>query len=151
MEHPEDFSHIARSTAWLVPPPVVTEQLVQLSRDECANWQEIARSIEADPAIGLRIQKLVSSSLYGLPVPSSLQQALVLSDSTAASSVARGTLSRMTLRSQLEAVDQLQPSWQGLTCTAFATELSTCYAEPAPICQTRSSPSYSPTVSVNRP
>lgn len=138
MGHSEGFLHTVHNTDWLIAPPVIVERLIRLLEDEHAHWQEIARVIEAEPAIASRILKLVNSPFYGLPVSiSSIQQALVFLGSTAVSSVAMavGIFSRMMLKSQPEAVEQLQRFWWHSACTAFVAKGLARYVEPALIDQ----------------
>ncbi|MDW7996268.1 MAG: HDOD domain-containing protein [Bacteroidota bacterium] len=106
-------------------PPRVVVHLNKLLENERAHWQEVAQIIETEPAVAARILKLVNSPFYGLQVPiSSIQQALVFLGSIAVTSiaVAVGIFTRMMLKSQPEAAEQLQRFWWHSACTALVAK-----------------------------
>jgi|LJSS01.1.fsa_nt_gb HD-like signal output (HDOD) protein len=128
------FVQALQSTDWLMAPPKVVAQLVKLLENERAHWQEISQIIETEPAIASRILKLVNSPLYGLQVPiSSIPQALVFLGSIAVSSVAMAVsiFSRMMLKSQPEAAEQLQRFWWHSACTAFVAKALSRQIDPS--------------------
>lgn len=139
MREGTSFLDQVRATDWLITPPKVAMQLSKFLESERAHWQEIAQLIEAEPAIAARILKLVNSPFYGLQVPiTSIPQALVFLGSIAVSSIAMAVVlfSRMMLKSQPEAVEQLQRFWWHSACTAFVAKalmrsLEPSFVEPA--------------------
>lgn len=128
------FLERVQATDWLMAPPKVATQLSKFLESERAHWQEIAQLIEAEPAIAARILKLVNSPFYGLQVPvTSIPQALVFLGSIAVSSIAMAVVvfSRMMLKSQPEAVEQLQRFWWHSACTAFVAKALMRSLEPS--------------------
>lgn len=120
-----NFLQTVQNTEWLIAPPRVVTRLMELLNSEHAHWQEVAQTIETEPAIASRILKLVNSPFYGLQVPiSSIPQALVFLGSVAVTSIAAavGIFSRMMLKSNPEAAGQLQRFWWHSACTAFVAK-----------------------------
>ncbi len=125
MTQPSTFLETVQNTEWLMAPPRVVTRLMELLQSDRAHWQEIAQTIETEPAIASRILKLVNSPFYGLQVPiSSIPQALVFLGSVAVTSIAAavGIFSRMMIKSQPEAAEQLQRFWWHSACTAFVAK-----------------------------
>lgn len=59
--------------------PTVFLNLMRLIRDPKTSIKEIARVVESDPAISMKILRLINSSFYGLPrTVDSVQQAIVM-------------------------------------------------------------------------
>jgi len=90
------LSHMMQNAEWKIAPPVMLEQLVgrgqelpsmpeiylrvsELLEDESSSLQQIAETVQNDPAITSRVLKMVNSTYYGLPSQvSSVSQAVVL-------------------------------------------------------------------------
>lgn len=66
-----DTSRIVESTlrrcSQIATLPTVTARIIQLSEDPDATSEDLNRVITNDPALGVRILKLVNSAFYGMP------------------------------------------------------------------------------------
>lgn len=117
-------------------PPVATKILKLLENDN-TDFRDIARIVEADASLTLKLLKVANSPLYATRTEvSSVQQAIVTLGLNRLSNIVLGIsiFSRFFLSSQKHAADIIQKFWWHSSCTgmvakSLATKLNRFFKE----------------------